>query len=293
MDKRTEPEIHEAVWTVERVQIAGVVSGPESGLPVLALHGWLDNAASFDALRAHLPEVRLVAIDMPGHGLSGHRSADSGYQIWDDLPQLVGLLDQLGWKQCVLLGHSRGAMIATLLAATLPERVQALITLDGMLPFPAEDASVIDQMRKFLKDRHMQSHKPVRVFSSIEDYVARRARSGEPETIARQLAKRALKPTASGYEWRGDPRLSGASALKLNQPQIEAMLRELSMPVLNIWATPGERMKKLSEAARATAAQFVSELTCAEIPGHHHWHMEAESAEAIAMCISEFLYQRS
>jgi pimeloyl-ACP methyl ester carboxylesterase len=119
-------------WTVEGLQLAGLVSGPADGIPVLALHGWLDNAASFSALRPFLTQARLVAIDMPGHGLSDHRSTDSGYQIWDDLPQLAGLLDQFGWERCVLLGHSRGAMISTLLAAAFPERVDALITLDGM-----------------------------------------------------------------------------------------------------------------------------------------------------------------
>ena len=47
--------------------------GPTDGVPVLALHGWLDNAASFDALAPQLPETRLVALDLPGHGGSEPR----------------------------------------------------------------------------------------------------------------------------------------------------------------------------------------------------------------------------
>ncbi|MFY0450190.1 alpha/beta hydrolase, partial [Xanthomonas codiaei] len=39
---------------------------------ILALHGWLDNAASFVPLSAHLqaPDLDLVLLDLPGHGHS-------------------------------------------------------------------------------------------------------------------------------------------------------------------------------------------------------------------------------
>jgi len=42
--------------------------------PVLALHGWLDNAASFIPLAQHLNETNLIALDFPGHGKSEHRT---------------------------------------------------------------------------------------------------------------------------------------------------------------------------------------------------------------------------
>ena len=281
-----------AAWTVEGLRIAGLLFGPENGIPVLALHGWLDNAASFARLAQFLSGLRLVALDMPGHGLSDHRSADAGYQIWDDLPQLVGILDQLGWEKCVLMGHSRGAMIASLLACVLPERVSALITLDGMLPYPTDDGMMVEQLRNYLSDRHKQAQRPKRLFASHADFVERRARSGEPRIVAEQLAERNLRQTDQGFEWRGDPRLSGASAMKLNAGQCEAMLKALTMPVLNVWATPGERLKKLMDAARALAAQHVPDLTSVEVAGHHHWHMEEPTAREIAVVIERLLQSR-
>lgn len=43
------------------------VWGPENGLPVLALHGWQDNAGTFDKLAPLLPKnIRLVCLDFCG-----------------------------------------------------------------------------------------------------------------------------------------------------------------------------------------------------------------------------------
>ena len=234
-------------------------------------------------------KLRIVALDMPGHGLSDHRSPDSTYQIWDDVPQLLGVLEQLGGENHILIGHSRGGMIASLIAAVAPERVRALITLDAMLALPNDDAALITQFRSFLRDRERQSNKPVRVFASVDEYIERRTRAGEPATIAAQLADRSLRETRSGLEWRGDPRLSGASAIKLNAGQNKALLEALTMPVLNIWASPSARMQRLTDAARALAARHVADLTVADIAGHHHWHMEDEAAGRIAAEIMMFL----
>ena len=55
------------------IRIAAREWGDPEGEPVLAIHGWLDNAASFDTLAPLLAELHLVALDLPGHGRSQHR----------------------------------------------------------------------------------------------------------------------------------------------------------------------------------------------------------------------------
>lgn len=53
--------------------VAGKWYGDRNQTPVIALHGWQDNAGSFDRLIPLLPPcIPILAIDLPGHGKSSH-----------------------------------------------------------------------------------------------------------------------------------------------------------------------------------------------------------------------------
>src|SRR5690625_7580011 len=92
-------------------------------MPVLALHGWLDNSASFNVLAPQLKNLHLVALDLAGHGQSDHRPGSAPYNIWEDVAEIFAVADQLGWSRFALMGHSRGAMISMLAAGTFRERI--------------------------------------------------------------------------------------------------------------------------------------------------------------------------
>ena len=120
---------------------------------MLALHGWLDNAASFDALAPLLPELRLVALDLTGHGLSEHRPQGVHYHLADFLPDVLAAADALGWRRFALLGHSLGGGLASFMAAVSPERISRVAMIEGLGPptsnpaeGPANLRKAIDQM---------------------------------------------------------------------------------------------------------------------------------------------------
>lgn len=53
--------------------------------PLIALHGWQDNAGTFDGIGSLLPsDISMLAIDFPGHGRSSHYpKGQSYYLFWD------------------------------------------------------------------------------------------------------------------------------------------------------------------------------------------------------------------
>jgi len=274
-------------WEVNGLCLAGLSWGDAGARPLLALHGWLDNAASFSLLAPLLPQHHVVAVDLSGHGRSAQRSPDATYQIWDDLPELLGVLDSLGWERFALMGHSRGAVIASLLASVIPERVERLVLLDGVVPRELGEDQFPHQLRKFLDQKHHWQQRSNRVYASIDAAAASRTGTSPPPAAARLLVERNLRPCAGGYTWTTDLRLRGASAVKMSGGQIEAVLHALTMPTLLLLAEEGfGRERGILDQAR----RHITGLEAEVMAGGHHFHMEP-GVVAVARRIGVFLQQ--
>lgn len=272
-------------WRINDLSLAGLSWGHSGEKPLLALHGWLDNAASFAFLAPLLTGYHVVALDLTGHGHSARRSADASYQIWDDLPEILGVLDALGWDTFDLMGHSRGAIISTLLASAFPERVRHLLLLDAVVPGAVAAEDFPEQMRASLQDKKRLLSRSNRVFPSVADAVASRTERGLSLPAARVLVERNLRDCPGGVMWATDPRLRGASAVKLSDAHIRAVLGRLDMPTLLLLAADaGARVGDLLDYVRP----YIVQLTTDTIKGGHHFHMEANVVK-VAQTVKNFL----
>ena len=126
--------IRERSFQVNDLTLAAKEWGRSGYAPVIALHGWLDNAASFDRMLPFMENLHVIALDLAGHGRSSHRSRGSSYDIWIDIGEVISVADQMGWDRFSLIGHSRGAAIAGLIAGTYADRVAQLALIDGYVP---------------------------------------------------------------------------------------------------------------------------------------------------------------
>jgi pimeloyl-ACP methyl ester carboxylesterase len=267
--------------------LAAQVWGVAGARPILASHGWLDNAGTFDLLAPKLSGCEIVALDLAGHGFSESRSADSAYNIWQDVGDLLDVADELGWQRCTLLGHSRGAAISMLFAATFPERVEKLVLLEGGLPITAEAEEAPEGLAQALRETRALHGKAGRVFATRATAIAERASGFSPVSpaAAEVLARRSLREVPGGFQWHADQRLKAQSELRLTSEHARAFARRVTAPVLLLFASQSPFAGRPLYREMPT---LFANIEVAEIPGGHHCHLEGAEA-AIAERMRAFL----
>jgi pimeloyl-ACP methyl ester carboxylesterase len=152
-----------------------------SSRKVLCLHGWLDNAASFHMVAPEL--IRrgcvsdVIALDLPGHGMSSHKSPDCPPQLLADYVfYIADVIQQLHWckgsrelnaatndgipknkeeshRKVTLMGHSMGAALSVLFASCFPEMVESIVLLDGFAPLPKDARDISSHIRRAVETR--------------------------------------------------------------------------------------------------------------------------------------------
>lgn len=272
-----------------RGELAALRFGDPDGPKLLALHGWLDNAASFVPLAASLEGFDVVALDLPGHGASAHRAAGYDYVYVDWLHDVLDALDALGWERAHLLGHSMGATLASTLAAAAPERVAKLTLVEGLGPLggPAESAGT--RLREAVAARRAldaRREDAPRVIKDIDTALAARLQATPMrEADARLIVERNLQAVPGGWSWRSDPRLRLPSSTRLPEAAIRAILQAIDAPTLLVAAEPSPPY--FPPSLRAERIACLRDASLHVLEGGHHVHMER--APEIGALLRDFL----
>lgn len=270
------------------IELAAQIHGPEDGIPVIALHGWLDNAASFARLAPRLSGLRIVALDFAGHGHSDHRPAGAGYALWDYVHDVLLVAEQFGWQRFSLLGHSMGAIVSLLLAATFPERVQRLALIDGLVPPTTEADAAVTNLSDSLRAQLALHAKRKPIYPSLERAAQVRERGVGLVSFeaAELLAQRGLMPVPGGYTWRTDNRLTLPTPLRLTRDHVHAFICALSCPARLVLAEHGLLAQR--DGLNDLLAQAAIEVE--RLPGGHHLHLDDDhGAQLVADCFNPFL----
>ncbi|MFJ3076015.1 alpha/beta fold hydrolase [Pseudomonas sp. NPDC087029] len=268
---------------LDGIEIAVRCWGPQDGMPVLALHGWLDNAASFEHLAPMLEGCFVVAPDLVGHGRSDHRRHDSGYYLWEHAEDMLAVAESLGLGQFHVLAHGMGTGIASLLAA-MSSGIASMIFLDGMgAPFTVAESDRVQHLARAYRLKRMVQRSQLQGFAeadgsrfdNLEAALEQRRKrlDGElSEEAARLLALRDLLQVGEGYCWRHDPRLVLPEPMPLTEREACDLLREIRCPLYLLLGRQGaftgaafeQRQPALPDHARVSWH-----------PGGHHLHLEA------------------
>ncbi len=260
--------------------------GREGAPKVLALHGWLDNAASFVPLAEHLDGIELVALDLPGHGQSAHLPQGAHYTFEVAVHHALDVADALGWEAFRLLGHSMGAGIASLVAASAPERIERLVCIEALGGLSDTPENTARRMRESIAATRALRDKPMRVFESAEPAIHARMRANHmSEPVARLIVERGIRATEGGWAWSSDQRLTVPTFVRPVDAQIEDVVAGIPCPTRVIFADPAQAY--LPDDIRRRYAACLPNGELFVMPGTHHLHMEAPAD--IAAIVGGFL----
>jgi pimeloyl-ACP methyl ester carboxylesterase len=265
--------------------------------PVIALHGWLDNSASFDILAPLLVEscnAQVLAPDLAGHGHSDHRDGFSDYSIWSEVLAILAIANEMEWQVFTLIGHSRGAMIAMMAASLFPDRVSKLVLIDAIAPSPVTASRAPEKMRKSMQEMQRRVLRKTSCYPSYDAAIQARMSSDVTKvnkSTARRLAVRGLSEVEAGFHWHSDGKLWAFSHLSLTLEQIVAFAEELKSKTYILLAKQGFKAFIQENSTYLRLTDELIELLDADVKDFddgHYLHMES-SAVDVANTISDFI----
>jgi epoxide hydrolase 4 len=121
-------KLEESFIKTNGIQLHVVMAGPQSGTPVLLLHGFPEN---WRCWIRQLPAFvtagcRVIIPDQRGYNLSDKPKEIRSYRSQELTNDILGLIDALEYEKVNLVGHDFGALVAWTLATKHPERLHRL-----------------------------------------------------------------------------------------------------------------------------------------------------------------------
>lgn len=227
-----------------------------------AHHGWW-----YRMLPALEDRWRVIRLDLSGHGDSGHRER-YGVDLWT--AELIAVLDAVGSRHALLVGHSMGGRIATVAGASHPDRFGGLVLLDSMFRPPG---SPQPRMVSLPAGREI-------AYESREVATSRfRLRPPQPEPsaeVVRPVAEYAVRPStntnADGWTWKFDQR----GIPPIDNGRVVESLARLPIPLWFVRA--GRSLIVTDEVAAYVRAALPAGSTFITLPGLHH-HLVLDDPE--------------
>lgn len=160
--------MEKSLWTMESVPgnvglaLGRAGEGPD---PLVCVHGITAQHRAFNALARNLvPDHSLAAVDLRGRGDS--EKPDSGYGLDAHASDVIRTLDHLGLEDAVIVGHSMGGFVALQIALRHPDRVRAIVLLDG--GWPRVERSPEDMSEEEKREAEEMKEGLARAFSRLD-----------------------------------------------------------------------------------------------------------------------------
>ncbi len=254
------------------------------GLPVLCLPGLTRNGADFDELAAALGgRYRLIRLTLRGRGASDRDPDPANYNVAVEARDVVELLDHLGLGRVVVVGTSRGGLIAMMLAATAKDRLAGVLLNDvGPELAPEGLANIMSYLGVEPKARSFE-----------EAAAALKARMGKqfpglPDAKWLSLAERWFDAAPDGLTLNYDPRIRDGLAAQAEKPPVDMWPLFDALEGVPLAVVRGMNSDLLTAETLAKMRARRRDLIVAEVPdrGHVPCLDETEAQAALAALVA-------
>lgn len=278
--------------------VCGKWWGSKKQRPIICIHGWQDNAGTFDTLIPLLPNnFSYFCIDLPGHGRSTHFPEGMPYYlIWDGVILLRRIMKQYGWSSMSIMGHSLGALIGFMFASVFPDETDLLIALDAVAPtfdLRGKYSSISDVARnidRFLYYNDVKSSKdPVEKYETMIDITYQGHNNKLSRKSCEILMIRGMTSRGDGtYSFSRDNRVKVGWISYLSGDYVKRCGQKIKCRYLNVKATPVDEenwpvYKEMLDIIETSSSDF----NLVFVNGPHHVHLN--EPEKVAPSIIEFL----
>jgi len=258
------------------------------GKPILCIHGLTANSRFWDCLASALsPQHKIIAMDLRGRGLSDKPL--TGYSIDHHCKDVLALMDDLGLKRPVLMGHSLGAFISLVFAAQHPDRVDRLILVDGGGKLSERQMAKVFAGIKPSLDRLGQ------VFSSFEDYVSQMKQAPflKPwNSFMETYFRYEVEEVEGGLRSRVHPKHIEEEAQNLGKVDSTQFYTKVTSPTLILRATKGLLAEDDLVLPKDVAEKMVREMQkaeCLDLEGTNHYSILFQPNKKRDRAILKFL----
>ena len=259
-----------------------------SGKTILSIHGLTANSRFWDCLASALsPAHKVIAMDLRGRGLS--EKPPAGYSIEHHCRDILALLNDLGLKRIVLMGHSLGAFISLVFAAKHPQKVDRLILVDGGGKLSES------QMAKVFEGIKPSLDRLGKTFPSFEDYISqmRQAPFLQPwNSYMEAYFRYEVEEVERGIRSRVPPKAIEEEAANLRKEDSTQFYSRVSCPTLILRATKGmlaEDDLVLPEDVAERMAREIENVRRVDLEGTNHYTILFQPNRLRDQAILDFL----
>jgi pimeloyl-ACP methyl ester carboxylesterase len=267
--------------------------GNTSAAPMLLVHGVQDHCHSWDWIaEVFADRFHVVAPDLRGHGDSEWVHGSS-YHHLDYVYDLDQLVRQRELAPAVIVSHSMGGTLASILAGVYPDCAAALVIIEGVGLWPGwggDGAPPEQRIDEWIRTTRALASRLPRRYASLEEAYRRMQQANEhltPEQAHHLTVHGSHRNEDGSYSWKFDNYTHAWPAFRIPVGELTALWRRITCPVLIINGAEGFAHR----IGQDDTLRHFADAELADVDGAGHWAHHDELEEVVAL-VDDFLQRR-